>query len=352
MYLNFGTYTMPRFDYPHVKPTPPPPTDVRFALGWTVDICTSQGGTEEVIYRDCALTTLVRASSLFERLAVEECLKPLAYGQETKIKYVLPPGVAGAAFQRIVQWLYAINEISGHGDIEDPQISTFPGDGLTQYLRLFQAAKLLELKYPFHNQKRLLDIIKATIKKAFDTKNNAFRNITITDREIGLIWDSGNGDRNDSTIKLVLALFVDTWDLRRECSHKYKDNVLQRFNALLEKNREFRSAVIDVKTKKDVRLREEERERRGLPKPTAPQRRGGQQKGQSQRKSGSGNGSAKKTNTKVVNSDDWDSQELTESQVQAVMAGQQYQVLYGNGYGTRYGDNDYGADGQNDGPGS
>jgi hypothetical protein len=257
---------MPRFEPPNYKQIPPVPTDVGFTHGWTVNIWALRSGTEQIIYRDCSLAVLARASALFERLAREECSKPLEYGQEPKVKYLLPRAVAGAAFIRILDWINAINEISAHGDIEDPQITTFDDDGLTQYLRLFQAASLFELKYPLHNQKRLPDMIKATIKKAFDTKNNSFKNITITDREIGLIWDAGHGDRNDSIIKLMLALFVDAYDLRRTFPNKFKDGIVQRFDTLMGKNADFRSAIIDVKTKKAVRLREEERERRGEPK--------------------------------------------------------------------------------------
>jgi hypothetical protein len=321
---------MPRFDFP--KPTPPPPTDMTFALGWTVDICTIQDGAEKIIYHDCALATLVRASQLFEDLAREECSRPLAYGEETKIKFQLPRGVAAAAFIRILEWILAINEISAHGEIEDPQISTFEGDGLTQYLRLLQAANLLELKYPYHNQKRLPDMIKANIKKGFDTKNNSFQHITITDREIALIWDSGRCDHNDSIVKLLLALFVDAHDLRKEFPHKYRDNIRARFDALLAKNTEFHSAVIDVKTKKDVRLREEERERKGLPKGTVSD--GHRQRG-GQRKNWQNGGPVKKGSPRgtILDGDEqWHSRELTDAQVNALMSRpEEFKIMYSRG---------------------
>lgn len=325
------------------KPAPPPPTDISFTLGWTVDISAIEGGTQKIIYRDCALSTLVRASQLFEDLAREKCLTPLGYGEETRINYILPRGIAGAAFKRILEWIHAINEITAHGEIEDPQITTFDDDGLTQYLRLFQAANLLKLKYPLHNQKRLPDMIKANIKKGFDTKNNTFQNITITDREIGLIWDVGEGDRNNSIIKLLLALFVDAYDLRRENPRKYKDNIIARFDALVDKNADFRSAVIDVKTKKEVRLREEERERKGLPKGATPQKRSGQ-KGHGRGRNWS-NGGGKKNSPKGGNGTDpeqWRGQELSDAQARALMRRpEEFQIAYSNA-GTKYASGYYG----------
>jgi hypothetical protein len=307
--------------------------DTTFTIGWTVDIASIHDGAEKLIYRDCALSMLVTASQLFEDLAREHCSRPLAYGEETRIKYLLPRGVAAAAFIRILEWIRAIADISAHGDIEDPQITTFEDDGLTQYLRLLQAANLLKLKYPYHNQKRLPDMIKANIKKAFDTKNNNFQNVAITDREIGLIWDTGKGDRNDPIIKLLLALFVDAYDIRRENPRKYKDDILTRFDNLVEKNADFRSAVIDVKTKKEVRLREEERERKGLPKGATPQRRGRSESGR-RSKNWSSNG-ARKGSQKAANHEDaeqWRSQELTQSQVEALMRRpEEFQIAYGNG---------------------
>ena len=327
------------------KPAPPPPTDVSFTLGWTVDISAFQAGTEKIIYRDCALSTLVRASRLFEDFARERCFTPLGYGEETRITYVLPRGIAGAAFKRILEWILAINEITAHGEIEDPQITTFDDDGLTQYLRLIQAANLLKLKYPLHNQKRLPDMIKANIKKGFDTKNNVFQNITITDREIGLIWDVGEGDRNDSMVKLLLALFVDAYDVRTQFPNKYKDNVKQRFDTLVEKNAEFRSAVIDVKTKKEVRLREEERERKGLPKNAQPQKRGGQQ-GQRQRRNWSNGSGGKKGSPKAASfadAEQWVGQELNDSQVAALMRRpEEFNIAYGAGSGAKYANQYYG----------
>jgi hypothetical protein len=331
---------MPRFDFP--KQPPPTPVDVTFANGWLVDIFALQGQTETIIYRDCALTTLARASQLFEDLARQVCSKPLAYGEETRTKYVLPRGVAGAAFIRILDWIRACHEIMGHGEIEDPQISTFDDDGLTQYLRLLQAANLLELKSPYHNQKRLPDMIKANIKKGFDTKNNTFQKVSITDHEIALIWDFGKGNREDSIVKLMLALFVDAYDARKDHPHKYKDNVRARFDALIGKNDLFRSAVVDVKTKKDVRLREEERERKVLPKVHVSHRRRGD-RGSGQRKSWMHGGPVKKTSPKVATFDEaeqWRGHELTENQVDALMSRpEEFRIMYGNGaakYADRY----------------
>ncbi|KIW07280.1 uncharacterized protein PV09_02134 [Verruconis gallopava] len=331
---------MPRFDHLPTRVAPAITPDVSFAQGWTVDIWSHQHGREQILYRDCTLTTLVRASALFERLARVECSKPLGYGQKAKIKFSLPRGIAGAAFVRIVEWINAINEISAHGDIEDPQITTFDGDGLTQYLRLLQAANLLELKHPLHNQKRLLDMIKATIKKSFDTKNNSFKNISITDREIGIIWDFGQGDRENAVVKLLLALFVDAYDVRKEFPTRFKDNVVARFDSLLAKNEDFRSAIIDVRTKKSTRMREEERERKGLPKGQYPQKTG-QSKAHSSRK-GQHYYKENKSIQKAVMSDDmnrWHELELDEKQVDALLhRPEEFQIPYGNGYGVASGE--------------
>jgi hypothetical protein len=175
-------------------------------------------------------------------------------------------------------------------------------------------------------------MIKAHIKKAFDTKNNAFRQITISDREIGVIWDVGGRDRNDGIIKLMLALFVDTYDLRAEAPYKWKDGIYDRFTALMNRNAEFKSAVIDIKTKKAVRLREEERERRGEPKVVNHGGRG--RRGGVGRRNGSGGN--RESNGQSSNWEDrgqWQGQELTESQVRALMSRpEEYQIKQENAW--------------------
>lgn len=308
-----------------------PPMDTSFAQGWMVDIYSTRGPTSSLIYSDCALTVLVRASSLFERLAHLEVSAPRGYGTQTLINYTLPPGIASAAFIRVLGWIYAIHDISAHGDIEDPQITTLQGDGLTQYLRLLQAAKLLELKPPYDNQKRLPDMIKSAIKRGFDTKGNTFRNITVKDQELGLVWDACGRDRNEGITKLMLNLYVDAIDVRKENPNKYRDDIVVRFEALMEKNKEFKSAVIDVKTKKSVRLREEAREKRGEAK-------GGW---------GARGSRKEKRKSSADWAERWESRDLTESMVSALMGRPEEFIIQsprgGRNQGTSYGT---GEDGQ------
>lgn len=314
--------------------------DVSFAQGWMVDICSVRNGVDTIVYHDCALITLARASSVFESLALQHCFEPMGYGQERRIRYGLPSSIAAPAFLRIYHWVRTIEFASqdGNVDVMDPQITTFEEDGLYTYLRLLQAANALELKYPYHNQKRLPNMINANIKKLFDTRNNNFRDITISEREVALIWDMNNGDRNNTNVKLLLAMFVDAMDVRLKEPKRFKDNILKRFTTMMDKNAEFRSAVIDVQNKKNTRLREEDRERKGLPR--GSNRRSSRGGTPASIGSSSKAGSPRKGRKSVVTSDegekDWRECPLDDEQVKALMSrAEEFTLVQKRGHGRK-----------------
>ena len=61
-------------------------------------------------------------------------------------------------------------------------------------------------------------------------------------------------------------MMIDAMDIRKEKLNLFKDDIIQRFEMLMDKNPEFKSALIHVRTMKKTRLREEAREARGTPK--------------------------------------------------------------------------------------
>ena len=120
----------------------------------------------------------------------------------------------------------------------------------------------------------------------------------------------------------MLALFVDAYDVCYEAPHKFKDDVLKRYDTPMDKNADLRSAIIDVKAKKDVRLREEDRKRKGLLRSAERQHMAHKM----HPKDGYRNAGVERVTAKNRQEPKWDdvgdlrSRELTEGKVKAVMS--------------------------------